>query len=197
MTNKLVNKLEEIPLSGDDLLKIAECLGTKRIKHMLYDDLQKFKNVDQLFGNDIDSIYILLQIKNQEGVGSIGHWVCFIFHRDKNEYYWFDPYGLRISEELSITHEPAFIVDLTKGIVVEENIIQHQKFSGDIATCGRHCVLRSVFYHLNNDEYNKLVISPMVPKPIREADMLVALMTGLASESDKALIQFFNKLEKK
>ena len=197
MFDKLVNKIEEIPLSGDDLIAIAKCLGSVRSKFMLYDDLPKFKDVNELFGKDIDSIYLLLQIKNQEtGLSSVGHWVCFIFHREKNEYYWFDPYGLRITEDLSLTHEPDHIIKLVRGIKVEENTKQYQKFSSDINTCGRHCVVRSVFYHLNNKEYDKLLISPMVPLPIKEADSLVALLTGLASKSDEVLITFFNKKEK-
>ena len=67
MTDKLVAKIESIALSGNDLLDIAKCLNVSRVKHMLYDDLAKFQDVDELFGNDIDAIYILLQIKNQEG----------------------------------------------------------------------------------------------------------------------------------
>ena len=110
MTDKLINKIEELPLSGDDLLSIAHCLNVKRVQHMLYDDLVKFNTVEELFGYSIDAIYILLQIKNQEtGLSSVGHWVCFINHRDRNEYYWFDPYGLQIAQELSLTHEPATI----------------------------------------------------------------------------------------
>ena len=194
MTDKLVNEIEKIALSGEDLIAIAKCLGHPRAKFMLYDDLVKFKNVNELFGSDFDSIYILLQIRNQENnTTTVGHWVCFIYHRDREEYYWFDPYGLKIAQEMSITHEPGFILDLIKDIRVDENTVRHQKFSSDINTCGRHCVVRSVFNHLDNTEYNKLVIRPIVPIPIREADSLVALMTGLASDSDKPLIEFFNK----
>ena len=197
MSDRLTTEIEKIPLSGDDLIDIAKCIGTSRVKWMLYDDLKDIKNVQQLFGENIDAIYILLLIKNQEdNVSSVGHWVTFLFHRERREYYWYDPYGLRIAKELDITQEPDFIIKITKGINIHENIIQHQKFSSEINTCGRHCVLRSVFYHLNNKEYNSQLINPMVPIPIREADSLVALMTGLASKSDRTLINFFNKKSK-
>jgi len=197
MTDKLVNNIEEIPLSGDDLLAIAKCLNVTRVKWMLYDDLEKFKSVDELFGNEYDSVYILLQVKDPDtGTASVGHWVCFMYHRDFEEYYYFDPYGLTITEDLSLTHEPDFILQITKGVNVQENNIRHQVMRSDINTCGRHCVVRSVFFHLNNDLYNKLVIQPIVPIPIKTADVLVALFTGLASESDAHLIQFYNKKEK-
>lgn len=193
MTDKLVTRIEEIALTGDDLVSIANCVNTTRVKWMLYDDLVKFRSVEELFGKDFDSIYILLRIKNQENVGTVGHWVVFIFNRKDNAYYWYDPYGLKIPEELAITHEPDFIVRLIKGIVLDQNVKRHQTFSSDINTCGRHCVVRSIFNHLNNDEYNEKVIRPMVPVPVRTADALVALMTGLAPESDRPLIAFFNK----
>ncbi len=195
--DSLVEKIEQLPLSGDDLLSIAECLGVKKdtIKWMLYDNLENIKDVDELFGDKLIAIYILLQIKNPEKQTSVGHWVLFINHKEKGEYYWHDPYGLRITQDLSLTHEPDFIIKLTKGLVVQENIHRHQKFRDDINTCGRHTVVRSVFYHLNPEEYNNLVIKPMVPHPIKESDDLVALITGLASSSDRPLIEFFNKKE--
>lgn len=202
MSDDLIHRIEEIPLSGDDLLEIAACLGTVRSKYMLYGELVNFRSLAELFGDDpssnagvktpVDSIYILLQIKNQEGVGSVGHWVCFIFNRDKHEYYWFDPYGLQITEELSITHEPDTILRLTSGVTVDQNDVRHQAFSHEVNTCGRHAVLRSVFFHLNNTEYDKKVMRP-IRLMTKSGDTIVALMTGLASKSDAVLIKHFNK----
>jgi hypothetical protein len=197
MTDKLVSRIEEIPLSGDDLIKIARCLSMNRSIWMLYDDLAKFSQPDEIFKDKYEAIYVLLQIKSEDPTKSaVGHWVCFIFHREKNEYYWYDSYGIPIAKELSLTHEPDTILKLTKNVNLGmENKHRHQMFRDDVNTCGRHCVLRSVFWHLDNDEYNRFVISPMVPRPIHTADNLVALLTGLAAESDRILIQFFNKKE--
>ena len=197
MTDKLVSKIEELPLSGDDLIAIAKCLNMKRSKWMLYDDLAKFASADEIFGDEYDAIYILYQIKSEDPTqSSVGHWVCWINHRDKDEYYWYDSYAIPIAKELEITHEPDTILQLTKNLNMgSENTNRHQIFRDETNTCGRHCCLRSVFYHLNNDEYDKLVIRPMIPHHIQTADVLVALMTGLASETDEHLIAFFNKKE--
>lgn len=197
MTDKLVDKIEQIPLSGDDLINIAHCLNMKRSSWILYNDLKKFKDVKDLFGDNYEAIYVLLQIKSNDPTKSkVGHWVCFIYHREKNEYYWYDSYAIDIGQELDLTHEEDTIIQLTKNINLGAlNTNRHQLFRDDVNTCGRHCCLRSVFWHLNNDEYNKFVISPMVPRPLKTADNLVALLTGLASGSDKILIEFFNKKE--
>lgn len=194
--DNLVLKIEDLPLSGDDLIDIANCLGADRVKWMLYDDLDKIENVDQLFGQDFDSVYLLLQIRDPSKNSTVGHWVCFIYHRERNEYYWHDPYGLKIIQDLSFTHEPDHIIKLTKNLSIEENTHRHQEFRDTISTCGRHCCLRSVFYHLDPEEYHNLVIKPVVPSMIKKADHLVALITGLSSQTDRPLITFFNKKEK-
>ncbi len=199
MSDKLVNKIEEIPLSGDDLIKIARCLNMKRSSWMLYDDLSKHRSVEEIFTDKYEAMYILMLIRSEDPTAStVGHWVCFIFHRERNEYYWYDSYAIDIGQELALTHEPDTIIQLTKGINLGAiNQKRHQVFRDDVNTCGRHACLRSVFWHLNNDEYDKLVISPMVPRPIKTAEDLVALFTGLASDSDEHLIAFFNRKEKK
>lgn len=196
MTDKLISNIEEIPLSGDDLLAIARCLNTKRVKWILYDDLVKFQSLNELFGSEYDSVYILLQIKSDSGVSNVGHWVCLIFHREVDEYYYFDPYGLSIVEDLALSHESDVLLKLTKGVNITENKRQFQAQRAEINTCGRHCCVRSVFYHLDNEEYYKLVIKPIVPIPIRESDSLVSLFTALAASSDTHLIEFYNKKEK-
>ncbi len=197
MTDKLVEQIEEIPLSGDDLISISRCLNMKRSTWMLYDDLSKHESVDDIFSDKYEAIYVLMMIRTQDPTQSqVGHWVCFIYHRDKDEYYWYDSYAIDIAEELALTHEPNTIIKLTKNInLMALNQHKHQIFRDDVNTCGRHVVLRSVFWHLDNNQYHKLVISPMVPRPIQSADKLVALMTGLTSESDIHLIKYYNKKE--
>lgn len=194
MTDNLISRLEEIPQSGDDLVQMAKCLGAQRVKYILYDDLKKYNNLKELFGGSL-SIYILLQIKNLEtgDVESVGHWVCFIHHEDRGVYYYYDPYGLSIEQELAITHEEGLIRKFTSQARVEVNSFQHQEFSDEVNVCGRWCVLRSIFYHLNNLLFDELVVRSI--KHILKPDELVALVTGLISTSDAPLVKFYNKQE--
>ena len=197
MTDKLVSKIEELPLSGDDLVKISNSLGNSKVTWMLYDDLKKYQHPSQIFGNKYIAVFVLMQIRSDDpGKDSIGHWVCWIYHPDKDEYYWYDSYAIPISEELAITGEDRTILLLTKDIHLgDANIHKHQLFKNDVNTCGRHCALRSVFYHLDNERYHHLVIDPIVPLPVTTADILVSLITGLVSKTDQVLINFFNKKE--
>lgn len=198
MTDLLVDKIEELPLSGDDLINMAKSMGFYNVRWILYKDLEKYDNVDQLFEDKYHAVYVLLLIRSDKiGEQSIGHWVCFIYHRERDEYFWYDSYAIPITKELSITQEKDTIVRLTKNINLgSENVHQHQLFRDDVNTCGRHCVLRSIFHHLDNEEYHHLVVNPLIPSRIKNADVLVALITGLVGKTDEPLKAFFNKKEK-
>lgn len=187
-------EIEALPLSGQDLIDIADSLNMHSVKWMIYEDLHNIKSIDVLFG-DKTAIYLLLQIRG-DNAPKVGHWVCLMHHKEKNEYYYYDPYGLSIAEDLSLTHEHRHIEDLLRGYNFKVNKHRHQLMKDDVNTCGRHCVLRSVFYHLNGDEYNRHVIEPCIKKRlVHNPDVLVALITGLISKTDIPLIEFFDKNE--
>lgn len=191
----LVSNIEELPLSGDDLLTIARSLNMTKSKFMIYEDLHNIESLDQVFEDKYVACYLLLQIRG-DNAPVVGHWVCLIFHRDRNQYYYYDPYGLSIKEDLSLTHEHSHIENLLKGKNIIVNTHRHQLMKDDVNTCGRHAVLRSVFWHLKGDEYHKHVIEPCIKNhQVNNPDTLVALITGLISRTDEPLIAFFNKYE--
>lgn len=191
--DNLVEKIEEMPLSGEDLIEIANDFDIKDVKWMLYDDLKNYKDARDLF-KDVHVIYILMQIHSDDGNG-VGHWVTLIYHEDRDIYYYFDPYGLSIAEDLRITHEENYIINIMSQIPYQENLIQHQKFRDETATCGRWCVFRSIFRHLDNNEFDHLVVRPAL-RYVKDGDTLVGLVTGLINQTDRVLITFFNKKEK-
>lgn len=190
--DSLLTNAEKVPLSGDDLIQIANALSLKEVSWMLYDDLAKFDNIKDVFKNNI-AIYVLLQIKNQEtgGTESVGHWITMIYHKDADVYYYFDPYGLSISQELSLTHEPSTITRFTAQANFQVNNIKFQKYSDEVNTCGRHCVLRSVFFHLTHQQYNDKIMVPLKNK--LNPDEVVSLICGLIAKDDRVLIAHFNK----
>lgn len=193
--NNLISRIESLPMSGSDAIEMAKAFKIDNIsKWMLYDDMVKFKNINEMFGEK-RIIYILLQIKNESGTSDVGHWVALIWHKQATRYYYFDPYGLTINKDLSLTHEPDTILKLLKGLDVDVNNIRHQMFKSDVNTCLRHCVIRSIFWHLNNKEYDKFIVRPSIQLGVRNSDILVSLLSGLLSNTDDVLIQFFNKKE--
>jgi hypothetical protein len=197
MSYNLITRIEEITLSGEDLMKMYSCIGTesydkRTVKFLIYNDLNRYRNIDELFENGkLVAVYILLQI--QYGDNPVGHWITIIRNYEKKKIYYYDPYGLSIEKELYITQEPRYIVDLLKGLDVQVNNIKHQQFKENINTCGRHCVLRSTFHHLDNLEYNNYVIKPLTGTYNITPDQVVSFFTSFIGPSNEVLKNFFAK----
>ena len=164
--------MESIPLAGDD----AEFLMKGRTPYIfiLYDDLAKYNSLDDLFGDDM-AILILLQIK--DGQSDIGHWICcFKNPTENNQLYWFDPLGMGVEEEMSITHEDRqLMTKLLKNKKVVINSIKFQESKKDLNTCFRHVCCRVVFNHLNNEQYYSFIT-----KSHYNPDEMVTLLTLLS-----------------
>ena len=168
----LVSSLEKIPLDGDDLESMATCLGVDA-KSLLYSDL-KGKTLSSLFTHD--NIYVLYDIRSDPSV--VGHWVCLMKRGD--DLYYYDPYGMSISQDLEVTNEPDYF-SLFKGVDINVNPHRHQEFKEEVNTCGRHCVSRSMWG--TNQEYNKLVTSI---SEVKNVDTYVSILTAFLDESDRS-----------
>ena len=81
---------------------------------------------------------------------------------------------------------------LLSGVNIDVNRHQHQRFKNEVQVCGRHTVIRSLFHFFTNDEYNSLVIAPLIKsRQVCDADTLVSLMTVFLSKSDEVVRMFF------
>lgn len=202
-----IDKIEEIPLDGNDLLIMSEKLGNSGTKWMIYDDLGarlpdgslQISDIAQLFSSGNNTMYILLQIKSSGGGDSIGHWISLIDYRGDErrsfDYGHYDSYGLTIDGELDFTHASPYLTKLLTGTRLEENRVQHQKFGGrqqEVNTCGRMTVARSIFYYLSNSEYDKMIIQPIIRhNDVRDADVFVSLLTAFLPPNDDPIRNFF------
>ena len=192
MPENLIQILEDTPLSGEDLITIATKLGNPNTAFMLYDDLENVSRIEDLFQNSVNSVFLLFQIRHDNGVQSVGHWVALSMLEDGTTIYY-DPYGLSISEDLVITSEPDFILRLLNNKNVDVNDRQHQDIKTETNVCGRHCCLRSVFHLLTNDQYHEIIIAPMIKsKQVANPDVMIALITGLLSSSDDIVFQILS-----
>ena len=164
--NSLVNGLEEIPLSGCDLVSMASKLGNPHTRYIdEYDTLKDVKSVEELCLGD-------------------------------KAIQFFDPYGNSLEKDLELTGEEPYLQKLLYGYKVEENKHKLQKENDDVNTCGRHDVVRAVFHFLSNEEYYDRVIAPIIKqKLVKNPDVLVTLLTaflGCVSDvGDEKVMNFF------
>lgn len=141
----IITELEKEPLSDKDLERMAR----GKAKIILYDDLRDIDTLD----NDWDAYIILLQITGQ----NIGHWILLINHESHIEH--FDPYGIGIDEELSITHEKPYLSNLfqksKKDIIT--NHIRFQARKENMNTCGRWCISRLNFADMPLEKFHTFI----------------------------------------
>ena len=196
----LINQLEIIPLSGDDLLDMVAKMGNKKTTWIEYDSLSSIRSINELFGVDpmtgnktLNSVFVLLQIHNDSAKPVVGHWIVLTLD-DHNRLSYYDPYALTIEQDIKVTGESNLLPRLLKGIQVDVNRFQHQKFKDAVQTCGRHTAIRAFFHFMSNQEYNDQVIMPLLrKKEVKDADTFANLMTAFLSKSDLVVKMFFRE----
>lgn len=143
------------PLTGKDMMT----LFNNRVKIVLYSDLGKYDNIDQLL-EPYDVVIILYEFER-----FYGHWT--ILYRYDGQIYFFDSYGYILDDELDLVPmnfriendmvfpHLTYLLSLNGG--VDYNQYKFQKSGGDIATCGRWCYYRYENKHLSTDEFHDLI----------------------------------------
>lgn len=141
--DKIIKDSEKFALSGEDLHRIVD--GKANI--LSYEQLENVSSIEELLQPYGASI-ILYETKE-----NFGHWVC-LFEKGEKSLEFFDPYGLKMDEELNFSnelhlrqHQGVITPHLTAlveagGYKVKSNTTQLQKFLEDVNTCGRHCGMR-------------------------------------------------------
>lgn len=122
-----------------------------------YPELGKMSDIDQCF--DRKGRCILLFLRED---ANTGHWCCLLRHQDHIEF--FDPYGDPPQAQLKgipqsrleqMGEGQPFLTRLLKkkGIPVMYNTHAFQQMKNDIATCGRHCVVRCMYSEMPIEKY--------------------------------------------
>lgn len=140
--SKSIKYLENIALSNHDILKLLN----NKCNIVLYPDLHKYDNIDQLL-DPYNACIILYESKPQ-----YGHW-CALTKRDNNIIEFFNPYGglpdcclkqisydFRKKSNQLIPHLSHLMKD--SPYELHYNEFQFQQKGYDIKTCGRHCCVR-------------------------------------------------------
>jgi hypothetical protein len=162
--------MEKVSLSGDDVNRIAEGKATI----LSYTDLEKYDNLDMVFGNK-DCLILLYEIRKGNG-----HWTTLIRDSKNNTILFFDPYSIKMDGELAYTHyyHESGVPHLTRlvndsGYRLIENQFQYQEFKKDVNTCGRWSSFRCRMSNLSPKEFQKLFSDMSAP----QRDYYVSVIT--------------------
>jgi hypothetical protein len=156
-------------------------------KLLTYKELTKCKTLDEALGSS--GILILLYLTTGD---HYGHWCTVFKHEfDKNNkklkipsIEFFDSYGKVIDEPLKYADKDVRIRNnevlpyLSKliyesGYNIEYNDYKLQKSSPDVATCGRHVLVRLACKDMNIDDYVELLFKDKKHDP----DYIVTYLT--------------------
>jgi hypothetical protein len=177
----VIDEMKKYPLSNTDIQSLLD--GETNI--FTYPMLDDIDHIDEVFDSKGRAIMLFLT----DGENS-GHWISVIKRGTDIEVY--DPYGHSPAEWKTklggaMSDMKRWIQDkplLEKkvrdaGYRLIYNKKQVQPISKNIATCGRHSVMRLLFHHYPIDEYNAILKKIQNETGISPDD----LATGLTGES--------------
>ena len=173
--DKKIVDAEAIDLSGSDISRITDNMA----RIISYDELSNYDSIEDVLGEQ-GAVVILYETRK-----NFGHWVC-LFWIGENTLEFFDPYGLKMDEELKI--EPQFnmrenngvlsphltvLIDLCSDCKVVSNTTQLQKYLEHVNTCGRWVSMRIRF----RDVGLKRFIELMTKNKCYDGDFWVSALT--------------------
>jgi len=157
-TARLLARAMATPLTGVDMTRL---LG-RNISIITYDELQQVRDVDELFDDEGRCMLLYLL----DGPSS-GHWVCLNRFDDHIEF--FDPIGtaqgggrpdsqlhwIDMARRRALGADSPLLMRLLKSkrVPFVWNTAVLQKDDPHIATCGRHCAVRTLKRATPLDDY--------------------------------------------
>lgn len=161
-----INKFIEVPLSDRTILTLLP-----KSNIIIYNQLAKFWDLEQIFGKD-GSCIILYQTSE-----NFGHWIC-IFKRSQSELEIFDSLGYLPDNELKFVPEKLFKGPLLTNLITKGRYswtFNPYRFQEDNSsnTCGKWCVLRIKLRKLKLDQFKKLFTSKDAKK-VGSPDFIVS-----------------------
>jgi len=153
MTERGLGKVKSYPLSDADIRKI---LGDD-ISIITYPDLKGMSNISEAF--DSKGRCIMLYLTESE---TSGHWVCML--NKPNGIEFFDPYGeppdkplktLPMERREQLGEAEPILTQMLRasGKPVIYNTYGFQKDRMDVNTCGRHSVVRCLYFPYALEKY--------------------------------------------
>jgi len=134
----------------------------------MYDSIIKAKSIDQVFGKS-DGV-IVFYPNFQSGNTTSGHYVALIRNKKNNHIYFYDSYGFLPDQAKKFAKDRGSLYSdyggnnkliellLKSKYNIDYSPFHHQEMSDEIATCGRHALMRNLWKHLTNDQYNQAIL---------------------------------------
>lgn len=130
-----------------------------------YSDIKKYKNIDDLLGNDNKCIILYETKKNS------GHWTCL--YKVEKTIFFFDSYGnnidlqlkfipKQINESLGQDHKKLIELLYNSPYKVEFNEYKLQKLKKDINTCGRWVLIRLMYPNISIKYFKNLFSKKLI-----------------------------------
>jgi hypothetical protein len=139
---QMVLHFKKTDLSGEEIQNLT---GKPPI---LYSDLGKFTNINQVLGKEGFQV-VLLQTSSK----TTGHWVALTRNDITGRIRYNDSYGFNLPEERQYTKYdealPMYITNLLANIDYEHNTVDYQAKKSGISTCGRFASLFCKFRNLS------------------------------------------------
>lgn len=158
--------LIEQALSPNQLKNIFRHHYSGPLRVVEYDEVIRTPNLLTLFSNAnfVIIFYPAAVIENQ----TVGHYCALVYHPERNLVDFYDPLAYKPDEykkfsdrSLYFERENSLIRHLltlsNNNFTIDYNHYQHQSRQPNVATCGRHCVLRCLFGEFTNKQYNKML----------------------------------------
>lgn len=174
--NNIIRRYEDIALSDTQVLKLVN----KKANLILYPDLHKYKNIDQIL--DPYGACIILY----ESEPNYGHWCC-IFKIDNNILEFFNSYGdypdvnlekipehFRKESNQNFPHLGWLMYNSPYELTFNEH--QFQKYGSGIKSCGRWTAFRIICRHMLLEDFYKMV-KYFIKKFKITSDQFVTLVT--------------------
>ena len=140
-------------LSGEDILSL-----TKK-NPVTYDKLSKYKNIDDLLGQEKFAIILYLTSSKTEG-----HWTCVYRQSYDNKIVFFDSYGFEPDTEdqyAAVNSKlPRYLTNLLQksGEHYTWNQVDYQVENSKVANCGRYASCAAMcFRHMNLEQVNSFL----------------------------------------
>jgi hypothetical protein len=155
--DNIIKQYEDIALSDKDILQLIN----NKASIILYPDLYKYKNIDEVLA-PYGACVLLFEAKK-----NYGHWCC-IFKVNESTLEFFNPYGGYPDDSLKyipchfrkISHQlyPYLsILMYNSPYNLTYNEYSFQKKGANIRTCGRHCAVRLINRYMSLEEYRNFL----------------------------------------
>ena len=181
MNNK--NRLN-YALSNDD---ISEYFPDVKITG--YDKVKSFHDVNHLL-QPFDKVVLLYRTEAREE--NSGHWCCIFRSPVDDSINYFDSYGDMLDNkaleyENDLSFQKLYGQDrryLTKLLAKQNDTVRYnhyklQKYSDNISTCGRWCLLRLLNTHMNEDEFYETLMQMKREGKYKSLDNMVTNLIRL------------------